>query len=308
MNISIEKNLSVDPSAEVNPYIARIEMPASIQQGIVYQVPVFVRYQGLKKTFFVEICGFQAKAAKPHQLSGLIHELVTRLTNASRLPTYVFIARRARVIYPVYTIDDEVVALTAVGPVFRHVELAKVREYLTDFLHEANVLGEKGLSDKLHVRGISQRTLGLRRPVMYLKKRIPKEVDFWAPVFQTADGRSIYAYAASQRHEVMRDEEEVLDIHEKVGVALQKDRRLNNLFDLRPDRLMPGYWHRLESTLTMQKTIPVGKQAIPVYQHSHMWIGVEFREDEERYGLYLGRDEAEVQHHATLDFTRRSMF
>ena len=63
-------------------------------------------------------------------------------------------------------------------------------------------MGNDGLSDKLHVRGVNMHTLGLRRPVMYLKKRVPGEVDFWAPVFESGDGERIYTYAASARREV----------------------------------------------------------------------------------------------------------
>ncbi len=99
-------------------------------------------------------------------------------------------------VYPVYTVGDEVYATTPGGPVFRHVELAKVREFLSDCLHTMEEIGSVDRAETLHVRGIDKNTLGLIRPSFYLKKRVPSEAEFWAPVFKSEDGRSIYTYAA----------------------------------------------------------------------------------------------------------------
>lgn len=315
VKITIERNTATDSFAETYPYIARIEIISATKDvGTVYQVPIFVRYHGLNKTFGVDICGFRLEAANPHHLIDPAHKLIRGLVNASRLPNYVFVARRARAVFPVYTIDDEVFAVTPVGPVFRHVELAKVREYLTDFLHEAKILGEHGKSDKLHVRGVSSTTLGLRRPVFYLKKRVAGETDFWAPVFQAVDGRSIYAYAASARREAVRHGNDVvLQLHTLVAEALQADGRLSHPFDLRPDRLMPGYWAELRAGLTPQGQLHVGQQEIALYEVADGWfetgcvIGVETRTEEERYGLFLGRDAADVAQRIERDFARRGM-
>jgi hypothetical protein len=309
VKILVERNIADDAFSEAYPYITRVEIiSATMDRGRVYQVPVFVRYQGLQKSFGVDICGFRLEAKKPHLLAPQIEKMLRGLILASRLPSYVFVARRARGVFPVYTIEDEVMATTKVGPVFRHVELAKVREYLTDFLHEANILGEKGKSDKLHVRGVSMRTLGLRRPVMYLKKRIPGETDFWAPVFQSSDGQDLYAYAASKRQEVSRQfDDEVLLIHKKVAEALQADNRLHQAFDLRPDRLMPAYWDRLKSTLQSRGQMEVGGILLDVYENGRFTIAVEARPDEERYGLFLGQNQADVRRRAKQDFTRRGM-
>ena len=309
VKILVERNIADDAFAEAYPYIARVEIiSATMDRGRVYQVPVYVRYKGLERSFGVDVCGFRLEAKKPHQLAPQIEKMLRGLILASRLPNYVFVARRARAIFPVYTIEDEVMATTKVGPVFKHVELAKVREYLTDFLHEANILGEKGKSDKLHVRGVSTRTLGLRRPVMYLKKRIPGETDFWAPVFQSSDGQDLYAYAASNRQEVSRQsDDEVLQLHEMVANALQKDNRLHEAFDLRPDRLMPAYWERLKSTLQHHGQIEIGNISLDVYDNGRFTIAIETRPDEERYGLFLGQNQADVRRRAKQDFTRRGM-
>jgi len=309
VKIFIERNIADDAFAEAYPYIARVEIiSATMDRGRVYQVPVFVRYQGLQKSFGVDVCGFRIEAKKPHLLAPQIETMLRSLILASRIPNYVFVARRARAIFPVYTIENEVMAITPVGPVFKHVELAKVREYLTDFLHEANILGDKGKSDKLHVRGISANTLGLRRPVMYLKKRIPGEVDFWAPVFQSGDGQHLYTYAASSRQEVARqDDDEVLQLHQKVAEALQADQRLHQTFDLRADRLMPAYWERLKSTMQFHDQIEVGGQLLAVYENGRFHLAVENRSDEERYGLFLGQNLADLRRRIKQDFTRRGM-
>ena len=313
VKITIERNTAVDIYAENFPYIARLEiMNATKDRGRVYQVPVFVRYNGLRKSFGVDICGFRLEAAKPMQLTPQIEQLFHTLVNFSRLPTYMFVARRAKVVFPVYTIGDEVAALTIGGPLFRHVELAKVREYLTDFLHDAKILGESGPSDKLHVRGVSGFTLGLRRPVFYLKKRIPSQVDFWAPVFQSGDGQTIYTYAASDRREVPRSEDdEVLALHGLVAQVLQADRRLQDPYDLRPDRLMPAYWERLKGELTAVSPLTLHHQhrdyILPIFRRHNLWLAVEEREDEERYGLFLGRNLTDLAARVKQDFARRGL-
>lgn len=314
MKITLEQNTAVDIYAENFPYIARLEiMNATKDRGRIYQVPVFVRYNGLKKSFGVDLCGFRLEAAKPGQLAPQIEQLFHKLVNFSRLPTYMFVARRARVVFPVYTIGDEVVALTIGGPLFRHVELAKVREYLTDFLHEARILGAAGPSDKLHVRGVSGFTLGLRRPVFYLKKRIPGQVDFWAPVFQSGDGQTIYTYAASDRREVARSEgDAVLALQGLVAQVLQADGRLHDPYDLRPDRLMPAYWERLMGELTAVTPLTLHHEdrddTLPTFRHRNLWLAVEERPDEERYGLFLGHNPTDLSARITQDFARRGLF
>lgn len=308
MQLTLERTVATDTIAALYPYKIRVEIiSATKDQGRVYEIPVFVHYNGLKKTFGVELFGFHLKAAKPHALVPKAEELLHGLITAVRFPTYMFIARRAKAIFPVYTIGDEVVATTQGGPVFRHVELAKVREYLTDYLHIAHILGENGRSDKLHVRGISRHTLGLRRPVMYLKKRVVGEVDFWAPVFQSGNGRFIYAYAASQRHETERQGDEVLTLQHTIACALQRDKRLTNPLDLRPDRLMPSYWQRLERILDCVGKTAVGNTTIPLYKKDNLYFGLEIREDEERYGLFLGTSVQDVTERARADYARRGL-
>ncbi|MCP5097113.1 MAG: hypothetical protein GY943_16310 [Chloroflexi bacterium] len=309
MKITIEHSITTDEFADSYPYIVRVEIvSATLNVGTIYQIPVFVKYQGLKKTFGMDICGFRVEAKKPTQLPAQAEALLKGLINVSRLPSYMFVARRAKAIFPVYTISDEVMAITPVGPIFKHVELAKVREYLSDFLHDAQILGEGGLSDKLHVRGISQRTLGLLRPVFYLKKRLPGETDFWAPVFQSMDGTHIYAYAANARREVERQaDREILSLHGLVATALQQDGRLRHVHDLRPDRLMSGYWERLKSTLANEGELVVNEQVIGLYGNGSITIGVEHRKEEDRYGLFFGSSKENVCNRIALDFKRRGI-
>lgn len=308
MKVSVEQNLATDFSAEVYPFIVRVEIVRStIDVGHIYQVPAFVQYRGLEKSFGVDVCGFRVTAKRPSDLAKDVETLLRKLISTARLPTYVFVARLARKIFPVYTIDDEVVAFTSGGVVFRHVELAKVREYLTDYLHDTHVLGAAG-RDKLHVRGISQTTLGLRRPVFYLKKRVPGQTDFWAPVFQSGDGRTIYTYAASARREVARHAgEETLVLRELVANALIDDRRLQDSFDLRADRLMPNYWQRLRATLQAVGMLEVNGRVMQLYRNHHIWLAVEQREEEERYGLFVGRDPEDVRQRVVRDFERRGI-
>lgn len=309
MKLTLERNLATDSSSEIQPFIIRLEIVSATKDvGRVYQIPVFVHYdRGLEKSYGVDVCGYRLMARNASDLPDQVRKLVKSLISTARLPTYIFVARRSKLLVPVYTVHDEVVAFTAGGPVFRHVELAKVREYLTDYLHEIHVLGDDG-RDKLHVRGIGETTLGLRRPVFYLKKRVPDETDFWAPVFQSGDGRRIYAYAASARQEVTRsDGAEVLHLREKVANALISDRRLHNTYDLRPDRLMPVFWHNLCALLTFQTTVAVRGVATALYRYGGDWIALELRADEDRYGLFLDFEAERVLRRVAEDFARRGI-
>ena len=222
MEITLRRNVTRhDGSA---PWTLRADLAEElVRRRNVVDIPVHETW-GEGRAYNAEVCGWRVEAAGPSGLVEPVGRLLRGLTNAARLPTYVFVARRSRRHYPVYTVGDEVVAATPGGPVFRHVELAKVRDHLTEYLHAVGELGAPGKSDVLHVRGVSARTLALVRPLFYLKKRPSRreEHEFWAPVFPTADGDAIYTYAASGRREIERTGgAEVLQLRSQVAQALR---------------------------------------------------------------------------------------
>ena len=307
MKVTLRENTAVDKN-EV-PYIADIEVfTLTVDANSVFEVPVHINNSTDKTTYNVEICGFRAETDKIEEIAYITEDLFASLVNRARLPSYVFIARGAGGVYPVYTVDHEVLATTPGGPLFQHIELAKVREYLSDYLHDIGILGEKGSSDKLHVRGIDLKTLGLRRPVFYLKKRVEGENDFWAPVFKTADGKRIYTYAANNRREVpISGGQEVIFLRELVAQALLTDNRLTNIHDLRPDRLFPNYWERLKATLTPEGHIKANDIEMPIYSNNFVYIAVETRPDENRFSLFVGKDVENVRRRAEEDLTRRGV-
>ncbi len=307
MKITLTQNSSID--TDRISYYARIEIQTvTVDAGTVFEVPVYVNHAGLNKVYNVEMCGFRLETAHPEDLPEAAARLLNGLINMARLPSYVFIARRAGGIYPVYTVDNEVIAVTPGGPIFRHVELAKVREYLTDYLHRVGVLGESGLSDKLHVRGVDMYTLGLRRPVFYLKKRVPGQVDFWAPVFESGDGRLIYTYAVNARRQVpVSDGREVLNLRALVAEVLHKDGRLPNTDDLRIGRLFPNRWQQLRRHLKADGDMAIDNKVLTLFRDSDTLIGLESRPQEERYSLFLGHDADDLRQRARRDFERRGV-
>ncbi len=245
----------------------------------------------------------------------MVCKLLPALINFARLPDYVFIARRSQRIYPVYTIGDEVIATTPGGPTFRHVELAKVRAYLTDYAQSTGELGGPGRSDKLHVRGVSRHTLALLRPVLYLKKRIPGQTEFWAPVFEAEDGRSIYAYVASAKREVSKDRgREVLALRHICAEALIADKRLLHNYDLRVDRMMPEYWSAMQMTLRPEpyglaagQTANASGMEMSLYRNGGALVAVEARPEEDRWGLFFGEETGDVCHRVAQDYLRRGL-
>lgn len=308
MNITLERNRGAD---RLNiPYIAAVDMMSNATNHQL-QIPIDVSYIGMKKTFGVNLCGFQMQTAEFSELSEMIERLLRALTNAKRLPTYVFIARNAQTIYPIYTVEDDVFVVTPrEGPVLRHIELAKVREYITDYLHDTRQLGSDGQRDKLHIRGVHASTLRLRRPIFYLKKRLVGETEFWAPVFIGGDEAHIYTYAVSQRRNMaLAAGLEVLQLRDKVATLLQQDKRLKNHHDLRPDRLFPDRLALLTEHLTEQAdSFHFEGRSFPVFIDGEgRWIASEKRVDENRYNLYLGDSRDALFDQINRNLARRKM-
>ncbi len=294
------------------PYVIRLEIiNLTVDHGAIYNIPVFEHQIGEKRLYNTEVCGFRVEADKPTEVVSLVEKLLPGLVNMGRFPTYLFIARRSHRMYPVYTVEDEVFATTPGGPVFRHVELAKVREYLGNYLHTTGELGIPGKSDRLHVRGVRKKSLALVRPIFYLKKRASttEEDDFWAPVFVSNGNDSIYTYAASDRRQVdLNMGHEVLRLRSQVAQVLIADKRLRHDYDLRADRLMPDVWEKVKSTLLeYPHKLKFNETFLNMYQGDKAIIAVEHRQIENRYNLFLGENEDDLRDRVAKDFVRRGL-
>ncbi|MBN1219800.1 MAG: hypothetical protein JXM69_12800 [Anaerolineae bacterium] len=308
MKISLEKNAKRDNQAV--PYYVEAELSSITIDLDTYRIPVYKHTNG-KTGYNVEICGFQVSADTPEQMVPVTERLIRGLINMARLPTYVFIARRSRQMYPVYTIGDEVFATTRGGPVFRHVELAKVREYLAEYLNAMSIIGTPGMSERLRVRGVDTNSLGLVRPIFYLKKRPQSEDEneFWAPVFLADDQGSIYTYAASGKREIdLAGGYEALLLRSQVAQALIADSRLKDQYDLRPDRLLPDYWARVKNTFSLQpEKLVFDDAAFEIYRNGKFVVAAEHRTDEDRYSLYLGQNLDDLRDRTAKDLVRRGL-
>jgi len=309
VKLSLERNAAAN--SEAVPYFVRVEFQSlTLDLSEALHIPVFPR-PIREKTFYVaEACGYQARTDNLDQIPYLVGRLLQGMIAAHRLPSYVFIARYSRNVHLVHTIDDEVVVKIPHGPSFRHVELAKIREYLSDYLRISGLLGTPNKPDKLHVRGIHRKSLALVRPIFYFKKRSTlDDNDFWAPVFLSDHGQSIYTFAASAKREApLEAGEEVLTLHNIVTKALIADKRLKNPYDLRPDRLFTEQWEQLKKTLTLsEQSICLDNIEFPVYSNGKVFIALENRSDERRYSLFLGEDLEDIRHRIRQSFTRRGL-
>ncbi len=151
--------------------------------------------------------------------------------------------------------------------------------------------------------------MGLIRPIFYLKKRAKSGDDneFWAPVFSSKDGGSIYAYAASARRQVDIDNgHEILRLRSQVAQALIAAGRLNEDYDLRADRLLPQYWEKVKTQLkALAGKLVFNDTKLDIYQEGKYIIAVEHRPDEDRYSFYIGTDVEDLQTRAAQDLLRR---
>lgn len=309
MKITLEKNTRAE--SEDIPYKAMIQIvTATIDAGTMFEVPIRVEKLGQTKTYSAEPCGFRVEADTPKRVAEQLGHLLPSLISTARFPSYVFVARAAGYHFPVYTIDNEVFATTPGGPQFRHVELAKVREYLTDYLNTIGIIGNGGMDDKLHVRGVDTQTLEMIRPLFYLKKRITGETEFWAPVFYAPASDILYTYAASARREAAyAGGQGVLALRDLVAEALKADGRLLRSFDLRPDRLFEETWRDVAAGLARDSAeLTISSMTLPVYATPDgVTIAVEKRPNETRYNLYLGSSREEVKTSVTQNFVRRGI-
>ncbi|GAA5526704.1 hypothetical protein [Herpetosiphon gulosus] len=300
--------VSAKPETPLQPYVVSADYaPGTLIQQQTLELPIY--HSPEQKLYELEIAGFRVEDADPETALRQAVPVLKALVNLARLPTYVFIARRSRQVYPIYSIGDDVLATTPGGPVFRHVELAKVREYLNEYLHLTGVLGRPGASDKLHVRGVDAKTMGLIRPTCYFKKRITGQTDFWAPVF--ANDQELYAFAASKRHAVPLSEPNALmGLHALVAKALIKDKRLFHEHDLRVDRMFAEPWEIWKKDLTaVNEPIVLGAVSLNVYQYGPTWLAVEKRRDRDelRPSLFLGENLYDLTARVTADFKRRGL-
>jgi hypothetical protein len=307
MKVHLEQNSNAGNA----PYVAVVEITkATIDINTRFRVPITEQING-KSKYTANVCGFAVEGDGPDVVAGLLEKLMPHLVNMARLPNYVFIARRSQKMYPVYTYGDKVFATTPGGPIFEHVELAKVREYLSEYLHSIGQFGVPGKSEHLHVRGVHWETLALMRPIFYLKKRPEAHDDneFWAPVFTSRDGLSIYAYAASGRREVDVDNGyEIFYLRQQVARALIADKRLKEDYDLRIDRLLPEYWAQVAQGLVpINNKLAFNDTSFDVFRKGRYMVAVERRQPEERYSFYIGQDLDDLQLRAGRDLIRRGV-
>lgn len=306
--------MQIVPNSTANqPYTVHFDMSIDVlPPNNQFAIPV---YHGKRKQFQGNIAGFRAESDTIEELGELMRWLLINIINMARTPTYVFVARTSKRVYPVYTLGDEVFVTTPGGPTFRHVELAKAREYLGNYLHEIGEIGDEG-AETLHVRGVHRRTLALIRPIFYLKKRIVDQTDFWAPVFPSLTGQSIYTYAASERREQpVTTGMEVLNLTYIVASGLMANERLSERYHLRPDRLLPAWWQRLEShSKRLPQVIRVDQDVDPnlpdqlsLYEAPYLTFALDPRRHENRPSLYLGESVEEIRAYVAQDYLRKGL-
>lgn len=312
MEVSLEKNNTADHKTV--PYHINIKLVPITHNHFAteFQIPIYLKPIKGQNHYTAEMCGLQVQERSPQSVLNMLKKVGPTLVNINRMPTYVFIARHKLKVYPVYTSRKEFLGLTVPGgPVVKHPELACVRDRVTAYLNKVHILGQAGEYEKLHVRGVHQKTLALVRPIFYLKKRplTSKDTEFWTPVFPSDNSNSIYAYILDKKYEVNADSgNEVFQLHSQVAQALVSDKRLPDGFDLRADRLLPDYWSKLETKLEpLPSKLIYNKNMLNIYRHQNYLVAVEQRPHENRYSLYIGYDSEDLRQRAGQDLARRNI-
>lgn len=310
MQLALIQNSESDNS--LIPFYLRIEVAAlSPDLRKPFFIPVHYQHARDRSIYKVNICGISLEARTAADLVPRIEKIIPPLLRNARLPSYVFIARHSRRIYPIYTFGKEFLALITGGPMFRHVELAKIREYLTDYLHQTGELWPPTTNDHLYVRGVDLLTLELVRPVFYLEKQpqFATDNEFWAPIFPQPDGSGLYTFAASAKQTVQNNQgREVLQLRSIVAQALIANRRLTQDYDLRLDRLIPHLWTQLRTNLVDYSTRFISPRLeLSLYQDNHTLVALEYHPDEDRYSLYFGSDAEDLRLRTATDLLRRGL-
>src|SRR5262245_53441884 len=119
MKLSLEANPTTDQ--QWVPYIICLEVPSAYPDcAFTFTLPVHWQHLRDKTVYSVEVCGWRFESQTPAELLPGVEKLIPILIRSARLPTYIFIARHSRRLYPVYTEGDYVFATTPGGPIFRH--------------------------------------------------------------------------------------------------------------------------------------------------------------------------------------------
>ncbi|HXV99883.1 MAG TPA: hypothetical protein VEC93_15810, partial [Anaerolineae bacterium] len=78
MKLTLEHNSNGDQ--QTVPFHVRVDIvTATIDTGSVFYVPVEVRYQGMKKSFAVNIAGWELESERPEALPDKISRFLPRL-------------------------------------------------------------------------------------------------------------------------------------------------------------------------------------------------------------------------------------
>lgn len=309
MDIVLEKNNT--DTRKIIPYTVYIELsPVKASFDSQFHVPIYLKFIRGQNHYVAEICGLQMQENSPQAILNTIKKVAPTLENLGRMPTYVFIARHSLRVYPVYTSRNENLGLTVSGgPVVRHIELACVRDRVARYLNKTHILGKSGEYEKLHVRGVHQKSLGLVRPIFYLKKRplTPLDAEFWTPVFPSDENDALYAYVLDKKYQVNEDSgHEVFRLRSQISQALIANRRLSQDLDLRIDRLLPDYWAKLQTKLeSLTSKLSYRDKTLDMYQTDALLVAVERRADEDRYSLYIGHNPEDLRQRAGQDLARR---
>ncbi len=106
----------------------------------------------------------------------------------------------------------------------------------------------------------------------------------------------------------------MLRLQRLVSDALIEQGRLEDPFDLRPDRLYPGALDNLLDGLTRQPydlaylaRDDEDKTMLPLYRNGRTYVVVEHRQSEERYSIFVGRDPLDIRFKIGQDMERRNV-
>ena len=97
-------------------------------------------------------------------------------------------------------------------------------------------------------------------------------------------------------------------LRSQVAQALIADKRLINSCDLRPDRLLPEYWEQVKNTLqVLSSKLFYDNIKFDMYRNGRFTIAVEYRQNEDRYSLFVGQDEDDLRYNTARDLLRRNL-
>ena len=313
--ISYRDNPSYDAGgADAPRLLASIDLAPYGINGQVTDLPVHVhtaRTDAMKSTdvYGTWVAGLPLENGSLDGLSGLVDAFMKALARQERLPRYMFhVGDRA---WPIYQLQDELIARYPGGPVFAAPSVAELWIALANhFKHIGRIASRRDLE----ISFFSQVDLQIYAPDFSL--RFPTADDIPVFAFTNGHGPEVMAPVGSQTLRLpIQQGSEVLAMYRLVGDLLVQSGRLKSMYDMSIRKLATARWEAVREflkptdqfvTYTATKGDKPAPYVVPVYTDGSGFMAAR-QTRPARVTVYVGQDVPTLQERMAEEMVQRGV-